>query len=82
MSHRQETFSAQLTSEAMRNGQPTEAILNQIEMAALAEGVNFAFLLSAILLLIALVLAFFMKRATQVEDPSKKETEIPVVETV
>ena len=78
MSHREKTHAVQLTEEAINhgNGQPTVEVMNQIGMAAMVEGVNFAFFISTILLIMALVLACFMKRGTPEEDSEEEEKKI------
>ena len=54
-----------------------EEILHGIGMKAMVEGINFSFFMSSILIFIALILAFFMKKATPAEDPFE-EKEIQV----
>jgi MFS family permease len=41
----------------------------QIMMSATLDGINFAFFVSVFIAAVALILAFFMKRAKQAEDP-------------
>jgi MFS family permease len=48
--------------------QPTKEMLAQIKMQAMLEGINFTFIVSAIILIGALILAFFIKRATEADD--------------
>jgi EmrB/QacA subfamily drug resistance transporter len=75
MSNRTETHTTELAADAMKNvaGQPTEAALaemnQQIAMKAMLEGINDAFLVSAFIAGVALILAFFIKRAKQADDP-------------
>ena len=58
--------------------QPTQAALaemqQQIMMQATLDGINYAFLVATFLSVVALILAFFIKRATPMEEiqPSKK----------
>ena len=54
-----------------------EEILHGIGMNAMVEGINFSFFMSSVLIVIALILAFFMKKATPADDPFE-EKEIPV----
>ena len=91
MSTRQETQITKLTAEAMDNigGQTTEAALaemqQQILMKAMLEGINFAFLIASLIAVVALVLAFFIKRVTQevetiAEEPSGEKIVPKLVE--
>ncbi|WP_342046125.1 DHA2 family efflux MFS transporter permease subunit [Bacillus sp. OTU530] len=74
MSNRTETHAKELAADAMKHatGQLTpEAIAGmkqQIAMKAMLEGVNFAFFVTVFIAGLALVLAFFIKRAKQAED--------------
>ena len=45
----------------------------QIAMKAMLEGINDAFLVATFIAVVALVLAFFIKRAKQAEDPIKEK---------
>ncbi|MEH7391178.1 DHA2 family efflux MFS transporter permease subunit [Bacillus sp. JJ1503] len=82
MSNRTETHAANLAAEAMKNaaGQaPTEAAMaamkQQIEMMAMLEGINDAFFVATFIAAVSLILAFFIKRAKQAEDPMESKTE-------
>ncbi|MGG3891083.1 DHA2 family efflux MFS transporter permease subunit [Metabacillus fastidiosus] len=74
MSNRTESHAKQLTEEAMKNltAQPAPealaAMKQQILMKAMLEGINFAFFVTVFIAVIALILAFFIKRAKQEED--------------
>jgi EmrB/QacA subfamily drug resistance transporter len=70
MSNRTETYATEFAADAMKNavGQPTAEMQQQIAMRAMLEGINDAFLVATLLAVIALVLAFFIKRAKQAED--------------
>ncbi len=69
MSTRTEVYAARLTEEALKSAaQPAAAMQQQIMMKAMLEGINDAFLVSAVISIAALVLAFFMKRAKQAEE--------------
>ncbi|MEH7014413.1 DHA2 family efflux MFS transporter permease subunit [Neobacillus niacini] len=74
MSTRAESKAKELGEAAMANltEQPTEAALaemqQQIMMTATLDGINFAFFVSVFIAAVALILAFFMKRAKQAED--------------
>ena len=62
MSTREAAVATGLTAEVV--GQPTAAIQQQIALDAMLAGINFAFLVSTFISIIALILAFFIKRAT------------------
>ncbi|RSK25937.1 DHA2 family efflux MFS transporter permease subunit [Bacillus sp. HMF5848] len=72
MSTRTETVAKNLIAEAGLSTQPSEAALaemqQQLMAQAMLEGINFAFLVATGIASVALVLAFFMKRARQAED--------------
>ncbi|MBM7694105.1 EmrB/QacA subfamily drug resistance transporter [Peribacillus deserti] len=74
MSNRAESHAKELAAEAMKQaaGKPTPEALaimkQQITMKAMLEGINFAFFVSVFIAGLALVLAFFIKRAKQAED--------------
>jgi EmrB/QacA subfamily drug resistance transporter len=74
MSNRSESRGAELAEETMKNvtGQPSEAAIvqmqQQIMMQATLDGINFAFFVSVFIAALALILAFFIKRAKQEED--------------
>ncbi|MDQ0247725.1 EmrB/QacA subfamily drug resistance transporter [Bacillus fengqiuensis] len=91
MSNRTETYGKELAADAMKNmtGQPTPealaAMKQQIAMQAMLEGINFAFFVTVFIAGLALVLAFFIKRAKQAEDiiegkPSDKQIVNKLVE--
>ena len=86
MSNRTKTHATELADSAMKHvtGKPTAEMVaqmkQQIGMKAMLEGINDAFLVSVGIALIALVLAFFIKRAKQAEDPEEfKASENKVV---
>jgi EmrB/QacA subfamily drug resistance transporter len=74
MSNRTESQAVILGEEAQKNftGQPTETALlemkQQVMMKAMLDGINFSFFIASLIAIVALVLAFFIKRATQAED--------------
>jgi EmrB/QacA subfamily drug resistance transporter len=69
MSTRTEVYAERLTQEALQSSaQPAAELQQQIMMKAMLEGINDAFLVSAVISIAALVLAFFMKRAKQAEE--------------
>ncbi|MEH7094144.1 MDR family MFS transporter [Neobacillus vireti] len=80
MSNRTKTHATELANSAMKHvtGKPTAEMVaqmkQQIAMKAMLEGINDAFLVSVGIALIALVLAFFIKRAKQAEDPEEFKT--------
>lgn len=75
MSNRTETHATEMAADAIKHvaGQPTEAALvelqQQIAMKAMLEGINDAFLAATFIAVVAVILAFFIKRAKQAEDP-------------
>ncbi|PAD69089.1 MFS transporter [Bacillus sp. 7586-K] len=79
MSNRTESSLATLTAEAKEKmtGQPTQEALaqmqQQIGFQAMIDGINFAFFISAFIAAVALILAFFIKRSKQAEDPMGKQ---------
>lgn len=74
MSNRTQTHATELAANAMKNvvGQPSVAqaaeMKQQIMMQAMLEGINDAFLVTVGIAGVALILAFFIKRAKQAED--------------
>lgn len=79
MSNRTETHAAEIANEAMNNaaGMTSAAALaeikQQIAMKAMLEGINDAFLVATGITIIALLLAFFIKRATPMEGSLGKK---------
>jgi EmrB/QacA subfamily drug resistance transporter len=82
MSTRAESHGEELAKEAMKEaaaaGQAaTPAAIaqmkEQIAMKAMLEGINEAFFVTVFISLVALILAFFIKRATQAEDTIGRE---------
>ncbi|WP_042456940.1 DHA2 family efflux MFS transporter permease subunit [Neobacillus dielmonensis] len=75
MSNRTETHAKEIGAEAMKHltQQPTPEVLAQLKqetlMKAMLEGINDAFFVTVFVAGIALVLAFFIKRVKQAEDP-------------
>jgi len=74
MSNRTESYAKDLAADAMKNvtGKPSPEMLAQIKQEitakAMLEGINFSFYVTVFVALIALVLAFFIKRATPAEE--------------
>lgn len=70
MTNRTITHATELGKEAMKHltGLPTKEMKQQIEMKAMLEGINDAFLVTVGISAVALILAFFIKRAKQAED--------------
>ena len=66
MSIRTESAAAGLLAGVV--GQPSAEVGQRIAMQAMLEGINFTFLISTYLTAAALVLCFFIKRATQAKD--------------
>ncbi|PLS07090.1 DHA2 family efflux MFS transporter permease subunit [Neobacillus cucumis] len=79
MSNRTKTHATELADSAMKHvtGKPTAEMVAQmkqeIAMKAMLEGINDAFLVSVGIAFVALVLAFFIKRAKQAEDPEESK---------
>ncbi|WP_374717410.1 DHA2 family efflux MFS transporter permease subunit [Neobacillus sp.] len=77
MSNRTESEAKALGEEAMRHmtEQPTPEVIaqmkQQIAMKAMLEGINYSFLISTFIAAVAIVLAIFIKRAKQAEDPGE-----------
>lgn len=70
MSVRTDTYASKMISEATAKGQElTESVLAQIEATAMLGGINDSFFLSAIFIILALILSFFMKRAKPSPEP-------------
>lgn len=74
MSNRTESKAKEFAADAMKHitGKPTPEMLAQmkqeITMKAMLEGINFSFYVTVFVALVALVLAFFIKRAKPAED--------------
>ncbi|KAB2331152.1 DHA2 family efflux MFS transporter permease subunit [Cytobacillus depressus] len=81
MSNRTETHATELAAEAMKHatGQVSASaaaeMKQQIMMKAMLEGINDAFFVATFIAGVALVLAFFIKRSKQTEDPMAKKPE-------
>jgi EmrB/QacA subfamily drug resistance transporter len=79
MSNRSETYGKELAADAMKNAAGTAAptaealaqMKQQIAMKALLEGINYAFYISVFISALALLLAFFIKRVTQADEPTE-----------
>ncbi|NRD76227.1 multidrug efflux MFS transporter [Bacillus sp. BRMEA1] len=81
MSNRTKTHATDLAASATKHltQQPTPAVIaemkHQIAMKAMLEGINDSFLVSVGIAFIALVLALFIKRTKQAEDPAAVNTQ-------
>jgi urea transporter len=80
MSTRTETHAAEIAKEgAMANGggQLTEAAMSEMQqqvlMKAMLEGINDAFFVATFIAAVALVLAFFIKRAKPAEEVKQEK---------
>ncbi|MDP4087031.1 MAG: DHA2 family efflux MFS transporter permease subunit [Bacillota bacterium] len=77
MTDRTKTHATDIAASAMKHltGKPTPEMIatmkQQIAMKAMLEGINDSFLVSVGIASIALILAFFIKRAKQAADPSE-----------
>lgn len=84
MSNRAESTAGQLlSSKALLSMSPSE-IEQYIYLHSTLDGINFAFFVSTFFAALALILAFFIKRATQAPDPldvQKKGMEIKEIST-
>ncbi|MGO4889808.1 MDR family MFS transporter [Anaerobacillus sp. MEB173] len=70
MSNRMEASAAALTVDAEQStNQLTTELQQQIAIQAMLDGINFAFFVSSFIAVVALILAFFIKRAKQAEEP-------------
>ncbi|MDQ0273258.1 DHA2 family efflux MFS transporter permease subunit [Cytobacillus purgationiresistens] len=72
MTNRAETHGAELAKAAMQNAggaQLSETAMAQIGLQSTLEGINFSFFISTFIAVVSLILAFFIKRAKQAEDP-------------
>ncbi|OCA83280.1 MFS transporter [Bacillus sp. FJAT-27225] len=78
MTNRTESRAAELGKEAMSKlteqptGEAAAQMKQQIMAQAMLDGINFSFLIATLISIVSLVLAFFIKRATQAEDPLEK----------
>ncbi|MFC0560198.1 hypothetical protein [Halalkalibacter alkalisediminis] len=70
MSTRTETSATALSNEVGS----TPEMQQQMMIQAMLEGINFSFYISSFIAVLALILAFFIKRAKQEEDPIEKES--------
>ncbi|MBB6452471.1 EmrB/QacA subfamily drug resistance transporter [Salirhabdus euzebyi] len=79
MSTRSETHAATMFQDAMKSLtiQPTDAAIEEMEqvigMQAMLQGINDVFFISTFIAGVALVLAFFIKRASPAEEPEPIE---------
>ncbi|MBS4191901.1 DHA2 family efflux MFS transporter permease subunit [Bacillus sp. FJAT-49705] len=87
MANRTESHAASLAKKAMESmgtGQSTEAAMlemkQQILMKSMLEGINFSFIVAAVIIAVALILAFFMKRATPADDSLEEKPSSEKVE--
>lgn len=87
MSNRMESVAKKLAADAMYDAgaasQPSAAaiaqIRQQIEMEAMLKGINYAFLIATFISAVALILAFFIQRATPAEDPGIRNSTVQKV---
>ena len=81
MSTRTETHAAQIANGAMNNAAGTTSaaalaeMKQQIAMKAMLEGINDAFLVATGITVVALILAFFIKRGTPMEEFTWKKAQ-------
>lgn len=81
MSNRTETHAEEIAKDAMKSmtGQPDAAAIaqmkQQIGMQAMLEGINDAFFVATFIAAVALILAFFIKRSKQAEDPQEDKVQ-------
>ncbi|WP_067726990.1 DHA2 family efflux MFS transporter permease subunit [Oceanobacillus damuensis] len=66
MATREKGYADKLTEAVV--GQPTAEVQQQIALEAMLGGINDAFFVSTLVIIVALILAFFMKRATPADD--------------
>lgn len=88
MTNKTESTATKLAQEAMSHagaagGQPTgaaaAAMKQQIMAQSMLEGINFSFLVATVFSAVALVLALFIRRAKQAEDPSEAKPAYPKI---
>lgn len=81
MSNRAASAAVDLAAEAKKKltAPPTEetlaAMKKQIEASAMLDGINFTFVVATFIIGVAIVLSFFIKRATPAEDKIKNKSE-------
>lgn len=75
MSNRESSLAADLTAEVA--GQPTAEMQQHIVLESMLGGINFAFFVSTFIVIVAFILAFFIKRSTPaiVSDPRNSKPE-------
>ena len=82
MTNRTESQAKELGAIAMQNmtEQPTQEALAQMQQniltQAILEGINYSFLIATFISVVALVLAFFIKRAKPMEETQPKEKNV------
>ncbi|MDQ0228979.1 DHA2 family efflux MFS transporter permease subunit [Metabacillus malikii] len=83
MSNRTESRTIELQAEATKElaGQPTAELQQQIMMNAMLDGINFSFYISSFIAGVALILAFFIKRARPAEEPKEERQVVKKVAT-
>lgn len=87
MSNRTESTAKVLGDAAVKHmtEQPTAAAVaemkQQIVMQSMLDGINYSFIVAAFISGVALILAFFIKRAKQAEDPGEVKPSAPKVKT-
>jgi EmrB/QacA subfamily drug resistance transporter len=77
MSTREIMYEKQLTAQVV--GQLTAEKKQQVTLEAMLGGINDAFLISTFFIILALALALFIKRATPMEDKTKKSKNLSKV---
>ncbi|WP_078544911.1 DHA2 family efflux MFS transporter permease subunit [Litchfieldia alkalitelluris] len=75
MSNKTESSATTLTAEAVKSSVDLSSPEMQMQLLhhSMLDGINFAFFVSTFIAAVALILAFFIKRATQAEDQSFKK---------
>ncbi|WP_071396215.1 DHA2 family efflux MFS transporter permease subunit [Bacillus tuaregi] len=75
MSIRTENVVTRMMRDAIHQvgGEPTAEVQQQILLTATLDGINFTFFVSTIIIALAFVLAFFIKRAVPAEDPIEEK---------
>lgn len=79
MSNRSKSSATQMIAEA---GQMTKELQLQIEAKSMLDGINFTFIISAFIIVGALILAFFIKRTTQLDDTRQGASDAPQTKKV
>ncbi|MBK3496012.1 DHA2 family efflux MFS transporter permease subunit [Viridibacillus sp. YIM B01967] len=76
--HKESRYEAAMTAVAQSGQKPSAAEIKQIGQQALIDGINFSFLIAMFITIVALILAFFVKRVPVTgspQNPSEKKSQ-------